>query len=346
MGKKRRTKKQVKRIIMLTVIAICVILIIVGCENGKTKQNNPQSGDLLTSGDEVMPSGENENIVEPVQEVYKYNESGKIIIAMYHKFADEETDEWTRSYDNFYKDLEYLYEHGYRTVSLNDYINNDMKVPVGCTPIILTFDDGYRTQFSFIRDENDNLVVNPKTAVGIMEKFYEEHPDFGLNGTFYINNTGYFGNEGTRKEKLEYLISKGFEIGNHTDTHINFSQASSAEEVINEVGPVAKEVYELTGYKINSLALPYGSMSKTYEENIIKGVYEGFEYENKVLLLVGANPALSPTNENVNLYRLPRVRARGGNKEVECDLYWWLDQMEKSPNSKYYRLENETPDNT
>ena len=50
---------------------------------------------------------------------------------MYHKFAIEEKDEWTRSYDNFYKDLEYLYEHNYVSISLNDYLNNNIKVPLG-----------------------------------------------------------------------------------------------------------------------------------------------------------------------------------------------------------------------
>lgn len=260
------------------------------------------------------------------------------MIVMYHKFAEEETDEWTRSYEHFYDDLLYLYQHGYRTISLSDYLNNEIKVPVGCTPIILTFDDGLKSQFHFLKDENGNLMVNPQSAVGIMEKFYEEYPEFGLNGTFYINGTGYFGTNGTRKEKLEYLLQRGFEIGNHTANHIQFSKATSQEEIQKEVGKVAKEVYDLTGYQINSLALPFGSMSKTYEETIRKGSYEDKEYENKALLLVGANPALPPNHENLNYMRLPRVRARGGNREVECDLYWWLEKMEKNPELKYERL--------
>ena len=55
---------------------------------------------------------------------------------------------------------------------------------------------------------------------------------------------------------------------------------------------------------------------------------------------MGANPVLSADNENTNLLKLPRVRARGGEKAVECDLYWWLDKMEKNPEMKYYRKEN------
>lgn len=330
------------KLIMLTTFGIYAIIALVGCENGNinidTSMNVKNETDYFSGEEKIEISGE--VLKEEIEDVYKYNETGKIIIVMYHKFAEVEHDEWTRSYENFYKDLLYLYEHGYRSVSLSDYINNEMKVPVGCTPVIFTFDDGTKGQFNFIRDEENNLIVNPKSAVGVMEKFYEEYPEFGLNGTFYINKTGYFGAEGTRKEKLEYLINKGFEIGNHTSTHINFAKAESKEQIIAEVGAVSKEVFELTGYKINSLALPFGSMSKKYEENIIKGIYEDNEYENRALLLVGSNPALSPNNEKLNFKRLPRVRARGGNKEVECDLYWWLEKMEKSPEMKYYRLEN------
>ena len=331
-----------KKLIMLTIIAVCVTIASVGCENGNIKINPSNSIEInesQSSGEEELVK--NDILKEKDEEVYKYNESGKIIIIMYHKFAEEEKDEWTRSFDNFYCDLLYLYEQGYRSISLSDYINNDIKVPVGCTPVILTFDDGTKGQFSFIESEEGDLVVNPKSAVGVMEKFYEEYPEFGLNGTFYINQTGYFGGLGTRKEKLQYLLNKGFEIGNHTSTHMNFSKAKSAEEVIKEVGALNKEVYELTGYKINSLALPFGSGSKIYENNIIKGIFEDCEYQNKALLLVGANPALSPNQAELNLSKLPRVRARGGNKEVECDLYWWLERMEKNPEMKYYRLTNE-----
>lgn len=127
------------RKIMLTIIAICVTIILTGCKNGNLKVNtnaginiessysgefveitsNSDSGDLLEENNESLK-----------EEVYKYNESGKIIIVMYHKFAEVETDEYSRSFENFRKDLEYLYELGYRSVSLKDYLENNIKVPV------------------------------------------------------------------------------------------------------------------------------------------------------------------------------------------------------------------------
>ena len=128
-----------KQKIMLTIITICVTIIFTGCKNGNLKvdtdvsignktsnsgefveiTSNSNSGDLLEENNESLK-----------EEVYKYNESGKIIIVMYHKFADVETDEYSRSFENFRKDLEYMYELGYRTVSLTDYLENNIKVPV------------------------------------------------------------------------------------------------------------------------------------------------------------------------------------------------------------------------
>ena len=65
---------------------------------------------------------------------------------------------------NFYNDLLYLYEHGYRSISLNDYINDNIKVPIGCTPVIFTFDDGTKGQFNLIKNEAGDLIANPKSA--------------------------------------------------------------------------------------------------------------------------------------------------------------------------------------
>ena len=113
-------------------------------------------------------------------------------------------------------------------------------------------------------------------------------------------------------------------------------------QIKKEIGIVNNLVTELTGYKINSLALPFGISSKNYADAIHKGTYDGQEYENKVILLVGANPAPSPSSDKLNLLKLPRVRARGGNKEVECDLYYWLEVMEKNPNMKYVRLSDDS----
>lgn len=183
-----------------------------------------------------------------------------------------------------------------------------------------------------------DLVANSNSAVGVMERFNSEYPDFELNGTFFINSTSFFAGEGTQSERLNYLIDKGFEIGNHTSTHVNFSKAS-IETIQKEVGTVANLVSKLTnGYNVSALALPYGISSKEYKSYIAEGEYDGKPYKNEIILLVGSTPVYSASNEKTNLLALPRVRARGGNKAVNQDLYYWLEIMEKNPEKKYERI--------
>ena len=71
---------------MLTFIGICAILTFVGCENGK-KLDFSDTEELVSIENQEKEALEEENEKVEIPEVYHYNESGKIIIAMYHKFT-------------------------------------------------------------------------------------------------------------------------------------------------------------------------------------------------------------------------------------------------------------------
>ncbi|MGE5474073.1 MAG: polysaccharide deacetylase family protein [Ignavibacteriales bacterium] len=264
----------------------------------------------------------------------KSNQMGKIMIIMYHRFVEKETDDWTRSFDNFKNDLQVLYDKGYRPINLKDYIDGKIDIPSGYSPVIFTFDDGTAGQFNLIEKEGV-LTANPKSAVGIMEEFNKVHPDFNLRGTFFINYTGFFPGKGTSEQKLKYLADKGFEIGNHTMTHINLNKAKSPESIEQEIGGHVKKTAELIpGYVVDELALPLGISSKKYSQYVVEGEYEGVKYKNRAIMLVGSNPAFSPFDKSRNLLRLPRIRARG-KKPVENDMYYWLDYFEKNPEQRF-----------
>ena len=270
----------------------------------------------------------------PEKDISICNENGKIMILMYHKFAEEQKDGWTRSFDNFKKDLETLYEKNYYPINLSDYINGYIDVPYGKTPVILTFDDGTAGQLSFERIDG-KLVAKDDTAVEIYKKFSGEHPDFPMRGTFYIMSTNFFGSTGTLRQRLEYLIDLGFEIGNQTKNHYALGKASK-EKVIEEVGGLAKFIDGLIpGYVINSFSIPGGSMTKNYKEQVYKGIYEGFNYENKgVVLLFNSSPELSPINKELDLKNISRVRVAGKDK-VNKDFDYWIKYFEENPEEKY-----------
>lgn len=138
-----------------------------------------------------------------IKEVYKekkVNEVGRIPVMMYHgivSLKDEETpyiggnvdkDGYHRTTESFRRDLEFYYKQGYRMISLNDYIDGKIDVPLGYSPIVLTFDDGLPNSIHIIgKDENGNLIIDPECAVGILEEYKQKYPDYQVTATFFVN---------------------------------------------------------------------------------------------------------------------------------------------------------------
>jgi peptidoglycan/xylan/chitin deacetylase (PgdA/CDA1 family) len=151
-----------------------------------------------------------------------------------------------------------------------------------------------------------------------------------MKGTFYVNlGITTFKGAGTLKDRLEYLTKMGFEIGNHTKTHVSLPSIKTKEKIMEEVGGNQKLMLQLIpGYYFNSFSLPFGGAAKNLTQYVIKGEYQGVKYENKAILLVGANPAPSPTSPKFNPLELPRVRANG-LISVNYDLNWWIGKLEK-----------------
>jgi len=112
------------------------------------------------------------------------NELGRVMILAYHKIDYPEA-RWTRTPENFRRDLETLYAKSYRLISLRDLLDRRIALPAGTTPVVLTFDDSSPGQFRYL-EQNGTLEIDPESAVGILEAFTREHPDFGRGATFYV----------------------------------------------------------------------------------------------------------------------------------------------------------------
>ena len=262
----------------------------------------------------------------------KPNEAGKVMILMYHNIGEEEQT-WTRTVDNFKKDLQTLYDKGYRPISLTDYVNGNITTEMGYTPVVLTFDDGNLNNFRYLEDGS----IDPNCAVGILVEFNRTHPDFPLEATFFITSSTPFKQSQYSKEKVEYLIEMGMDIGNHSKDHMNFKDASQSD-IETQLGYQAEylETFTPPGYKVNTLALPYGSRPKNKDLEIYlqKGVYEDYSYENIAILNVGWFPALSPYNIEFNPLSLPRVRASEMNVD-NVGMYNYISYYDENPDEKF-----------
>lgn len=262
------------------------------------------------------------------------NELGRIPVMMYHHIVNIDDNEYTggnvdrdgynRTSNAFRKDLEFYYQNGYRMVRLIDYVNGKIDVEYGKSPIVLTFDDGNADNIKVTGlDENGNIIIDPNSAVGILEEFKKKYPDFNVTATFFV--TSYLFNQGEYNEKiLKFLVDNGYDVGNHTKDHNDMTKTTE-EETEYVVGYVYDKLDKIIKDKyVNIVALPFGtpylSTHKNFE-HIKKSNFNGKVYETVTTLRVGWEPDTSPFSKNFNKNFIKRCRAYDNNgKEFDIDM--------------------------
>ncbi len=259
------------------------------------------------------------------------NELGRVMVLEYHKVTEPE-ERWTRSPSNFRRDLERLWERGYRLVALNDLLDGKIAIPRGTTPVVLTFDDSSPGQFRLL-EKSGGWVIDPDCAVGILEAFERQHPEFGRAATFYVlpgadPPNRLFNQKELATRKLQYLIDHGYEIGNHTLWHANL--AKYPERVVRQQIATAQEWIQrhVPGYRIRTLALPMGVFPRDLRW-AIEGAEGQITYRHDAILMVAGGAAPSPHARAFDPYHLPRIQT------VESELAHWLGYFERNPHERY-----------
>ena len=257
----------------------------------------------------------------------KVNELGNIPIMMYHGIVnklDEDTpytggnvdkDGYHRTTESFIKDLEFYYNEGYRMIRLEDYVKGVIDVPLGKSPIVLTFDDGLENSIKVTGVDDNGIIIDPNCAVGILESFKKKYPDYNVTATFFVNGT-LFRQPKYNEQILNWLVDNGYDIGNHSYNHADFtkiSESKSEEEIgklYNLLDKYIKDKY------INIVALPFGSPYKKSHNNfkhIINSSYENVVYNTISTLQVGWEANYSPFSSNFDESFIKRIRAYDNN---------------------------------
>jgi len=250
---------------------------------------------------------------------------------MYHNLGEEESN-YRSTPDILRQNLKDLYDRGYVSVRLEDFVNNTMDIPAGKTPVVLTFDDGHNSNFNVI-EESEGLKIDPDSAVGIIDTFYEKHPDFNRAATFFLNSNISFSQVKHKSFKLNYLIENGYDLGSHSYGHQDLTELD-AEGIQKTLGRNVQSIESiLTGYNVNTLSLPFGKKPKdpSLEKYVYEGVYEEKLYKFIAVLNVGWNPTYAPIHENFNYKSINRVQSGSG----EFQLSYWIDYFDKNPDRKY-----------
>ena len=300
----------------------------------KEESNSYEKDKIFKQSIEVNSEiNENDNLIIYISkginyEELKVDESGNVPIMMYHGIHNITDNEYTggnvdkdgyqRTTEAFIKDLEFYYNSGYRMIRLEDYVNGIIDVEAGYSPIILTFDDGLSNNLKVTGlDSNGNIIIDPNCAVGVLESFKQKYPDYNVTATFFING-GLFNQSEYNEKILNWLVDNGYDIGNHTYSHVDFTTVSK-EKSVQEVGSMYNLLDKyIPGKYVNIVALPFGSPYDKDHENfnsILSGVYNDKEYNTIATLRVGWEADYSPFNKNFDKTFLKRIRAYDNNGE-------------------------------
>ena len=265
------------------------------------------------------------------------NELGNVPILMYHAFVQnpENTDEWTVTFDQFRGQLDWLREHDFVMVGMQSMVDGRFDVPAGKKPVILTFDDASAGQFGLRVAEGGGYEVKPDTAVGILEEYRVQYPEFAGPAFFAVLPFNCFASEddpSTCEERLAWLVEHNYEIGNHTYGHDEltdvtpeyFTQSIGSMKLwINERVPQGK------GNLSEVLVLPFGAYPDVnLHADQLSWLAGGFWYLGDpvnldLVIAVTGGPAVSPYSVNFTTVEVFRYNTEPGV------FSYWAERIER-----------------
>ncbi|MFC4856846.1 polysaccharide deacetylase family protein [Actinophytocola glycyrrhizae] len=254
------------------------------------------------------------------------NELGVVPVLMYHRIVPAPASVYDRTPAAFRAELVRLARENYVPVTAASYAGGDIDIPAGTHPVVLTFDDGDRSQFSL--DAAGRPAAG--TAVSIMQEVAEEFPGFRPVATFFVNAEPFGAGDG-----LEWLAAHGMEIGNHTATHLNLGQSTpdqARQDILAQDQAIRRAV---PGFSPATLAFPFGAVPDD-PGLALHGAVGPAEYRYKGAFLVGANPAPSPYAADFDPAGIPRIRSQDatGPDAEHCSTVW-LDKLAAAPSQRY-----------
>lgn len=215
-------------------------------------------------------------------------------ILMYHSVLKDSkaAGKFVVSPDTFESDLKYLKDNGYTTIfiaELIDYVYNDVPLPE--KPVILTFDDGYLNNLTYVVPLLEQYDM--KAVISVVGSFTERFAEEAVHSPSYSNFSW--------DDINEAVASGHVEIGNHTyNMHSNSSgrkgcmkkKGESVEEYQKNLTEDLKKnqdlIKEHCGFYPVVFTYPFGSISNA-SEDVVKdlgfkasmGCYEHINYITK-----------------------------------------------------------------
>jgi hypothetical protein len=310
--------------------AVLLLLSIAGCSRGDTSAAKTVDSSHITrdsSGGSVPAAT---SVATPTSAAgAPVNLQGRIPVLEYHVIGGDKNTLYTRTAASYRADLEEAYKRGFRPITISQMLDKDFRdVPAGMSPVVVVFDDASDSQFRYL-DQNGKLEIDPTSGMGIWLDFAKSHPGWKNRAVFCMLNGGaaghnFFGDNpkfgGQKKEwrfqKVKWLADQGFELCDHTLWHMmlnKYPDAAVQEQIARNAMGIDSAV---PGYKIRTLALPYGLWPKN-RSLAWQGSWtdpktgKTHSYNFDAVLEVSGGPTRSPYDPAFNPKSINRIEAVG-----------------------------------
>lgn len=202
----------------------------------------------------------------------------RIPILMYHVIED-----YTGPYEELYvspqifsQQMEYLKDQGFNAVTLNSVIEHwQNNSPLPEKPIVLTFDDGYRSIYT--------------QAFPILKQYQ-------FSATLFIYIRKIDTASGLTTQMIQEMAEYGLEIGSHTLTHSDLTKLKESY-LIKEIKESKKRLENLTLQEVTTFCYPAGRYNQTVQK---------YTTETGYLAAVTTKPGVA--QEDMDRYALKRIR--------------------------------------
>ena len=238
------------------------------------------------------------------------NEMGQIMVLMYHNIKTPEL-QYARTPEHLREDVQFLEDEGYYPINVRDLYQGTIDVPVGKTPVVLTFDDSSPGQYRILADGT----VDPDSAIGILQAA-KQRGNWASKATFSVLlettppiNT-VFGQPEFKAQKLKQLVEWGYEISSHTFTHLDL-KAASTKEAQKQLAQSKATIEEMVGggYEVTSLAVPFGIYPT--DDALFKGQWEDLSYDYQGVMEVTGGGSPSPFSDKFEPLHIHRMEVAG-----------------------------------
>jgi peptidoglycan/xylan/chitin deacetylase (PgdA/CDA1 family) len=191
--------------------------------------------------------------------VYARDFRSKMIIVTFHRINDDlPQDGLTSSSAKFAAFCEFFRRH-FKVVPLSQQVSGCGAANETGGTLSITFDDGYRD--------------NAEVAAPILRRL-------GLPATFFVT-TGFIGTQTVAPwdhelprrpgwmdwDQVRSLVSQGFEIGSHTDSHIDLGTAN-VETARSELEISKQKLHQQLGRPVRLFAYPFGGRNNISERSL------------------------------------------------------------------------------